>query len=310
MRTGKRPRALGLREVLQDALGVWISGVRDALTLHQCVFFLARSRVIRLRTLQCFMLNGVIFLGSILFFNCAIDPALGVLRRLVQDEEAWATDFVGSSFAVLYKVLWIYPIYCISFVLNTVMYQEVADSALNLLEEKPAEGSPPLARLIHETFRVLQSLVYIIEINLLYYLPFVGPPLYFVHSCWLASIYCFEYRWVHLRWGSNRRLDYFEQHWLYFAGFGFPVSCVSFLCPRFIDAGVFALLFPLSILTAARAEPRPLKASSIRRLPIFIAVQGISCMVLRAFEGRLATAASTAAAGNSETRAKSQQAMR
>jgi len=241
------------------------------------------------------MLNGVIFLGSIILFNWAIDPALGILRRLVQDDEAWATNFVGSSFSVLYKVLWIYPIYCISFVLNTVMYQEVADEALALFQQQPSAAAPPLARLIDETFRVLLNLVYIIQINLLYYLPIFGPALYFLHSCWLASIYCFEYRWVHLRWGSNARLDYFERHWLYFAGFGFPVSVVSFLCPRFVDAGVFALLFPLCILTATTAEPRALKAAPapFRRLPIFVAVQGVSCLVLRHFEGRLATSGSS-----------------
>jgi len=275
---------------IQDAAGIWLSGVRDALTLDQCIVFLAKSKVIRFRTLQCFMLNGVIFLGSILLFNWAIDPALNVLRRLVQDDDAWATEFVGSSFSVLYKVLWIYPIYCISFILNTVMYQEVADSALTLTHRQPPPSALPLfERLIDETFRVLLNLVYVIQINLLYYLPVVGAPLYFVHSCWLASIYCFEYRWVHQRWDSNRRLDYFEKNWLYFAGFGFPVSFVSFLCPRFVDAGVFALLFPICILTATAAEPRELKKPArLRRLPIFFVVQGTSCLVLRFFEGRLA----------------------
>jgi len=286
-------------DLCREAATVWLSGVRDAVTMHQCVFFLARSEVIRLRSLQCFMLNGVIFLGSILLFNWAVDPVLSVMRRLVQDDEVWATDFVAASFSVLYKVLWIYPIYCISFILNTVMYQEVADSALGLLQHKPSRPAPPLERLINEAFRVLLNLVYIIETNLLYYVPVAGPSLYFIHSCWLASIYCFEYRWVHQRWTSNERLDYFERHWLYFAGFGFPVSFVSFLCPRFIDAGVFALLFPVFVLTASNAEPKELQSwpTPLRRLPVFAAVQGSSCLMLRLFEGRLTGPAPDAGAG-------------
>jgi len=285
--TASRPTRLG--DIFREAAAVWLAGVRDALTLHECVFFLARSETIRFRTLQCFMLNGVIFLGSIILFNWVIDPALAMLRHLVKEDEVWATEFVGASLSALYKVLWIYPIYCISFVLNTVMYQEVADSALALRQSKPWKAMPPLERLINEAFRVLLNLVYIIEMDLIYYLPVVGPALYFVHSCWLASIYCFEYRWVHLRWTSNARLEYFERHWLYFAGFGFPVSCVSFLCPRFIDAGVFALLFPLSILTAIVAEPRALRLAPrhLRRLPVFLVVQGTSCLMLRMFETRL-----------------------
>lgn len=174
-----------------------------------------------------------------------------------------------------------------------VMYQEVADSALALHRQETPHSTPALERLINETFRMLLNFVYLAEMYMIYYVPIAGPPLYFLHSCWLASIYCFEYKWVHLRWASNDRLDFFERHWLYFAGFGFPVSIVSFLCPRFIDAGVFALLFPLCILTATAAEPRELRSAPrpLRRLRLFVVVHGVSCFVLRLFRGSLAAAA-------------------
>lgn len=288
-----------INEVLaafREAGSVWLSGVKDSLMLHQCVFFLARSQTIRYRTLQCFILNGVIFLGSIFLFNWAIDPVLSILRRLVQEEEAWATDFIGASFSALYKVLWIYPIYCISFVLNTVMYQEVADSALALLQHKPSRSARPLERLIHETWRALVNFVFLVEMYLIYYIPVIGPWTYFIHSCWMASIYCFEYRWCHLGWTSNARVDYFEGHWLYFAGFGFPVSLLILCCPRFIDTGVFALFFPIFILTATKAEPKALETwpCRLRRLPVFMVVQGISCLLVRVFEGRLKVPTSAA----------------
>jgi len=287
--SGQEERRCNCIEHLREAASIWCGGVKDALMLHQCVFFLARSEVVRKRTLQCFILNGGIFLGSIFLFNFAIAPALGVMRRLVREEEVWAADFVAGSLSALYKVFWIYPIYCVSFVLNTLMYQEIAESALALKQQKPTKSTQHLERLINEVFRVLLNMVYIIEMNLLYYIPVAGPPLYFLHSCWLASIYCFEYRWVHLRWTSNARLDYFERHWLYFAGFGFPVSIISFICPRFIDAGVFALFFPLLVLMATIAEPKELKRAPalLQQLPVFVVIQGTSCLVLRLFEGRL-----------------------
>eukprot|EP00913_Durusdinium_trenchii_P011376 g10687.t1 len=83
------------------------------------------------------------------------------------------------------------------------------------------------------------------------------------------------YGWVHQRWSANARVDYFERHWLYFSGFGFPVSFVSYFCPRFIDAGVFALFFPLFVLTATRAEPKALQEcpKQLQRLPLFFIVQ-------------------------------------
>ncbi|CAJ1334606.1 unnamed protein product [Effrenium voratum] len=103
----------------------------------------------------------------------------------------------------------------------------------------------------------------------------------------MASIYCFEYRWVHQQWSANARVDYFENHWLYFFGFGFPVSFVSVLCPRFINTGVFALFFPLFVLTATRAQPKPLRYPEfLQRLPLFIFVQEVSCGLVRLL-GRL-----------------------
>eukprot|EP00446_Apocalathium_sp_SHHI-4_P035643 CAMPEP_0177323238 /NCGR_PEP_ID=MMETSP0368-20130122/16637_1 /TAXON_ID=447022 ORGANISM="Scrippsiella hangoei-like, Strain SHHI-4" /NCGR_SAMPLE_ID=MMETSP0368 /ASSEMBLY_ACC=CAM_ASM_000363 /LENGTH=353 /DNA_ID=CAMNT_0018782993 /DNA_START=89 /DNA_END=1150 /DNA_ORIENTATION=+ len=300
----RQPRRVEVRDVFREVAAVWSAGVVDAISWHRCIIFWVKSEAIRTRTLQCAMLNGVIFLGSIVLFNWAIGPTLELMRHFMPEEEAWAADFIGAALSALYQVLWIYPIYCISFVLNTVMYQEVADHALALKKSTPTKSSPPLERLINEAFRVLLNTVYIIEMNLLYYIPVAGSSLYFLHSCWLASIYCFEYRWVHLRWTSNERLDYFEKHWLYFAGFGFPVSVVSFLCPRFIDAGMFAVLFPMCILTAIAAEPRALRLAPgvFRRLPVFAVVQGSSCLLLRLFEGRLG-----GAAGNGESKPSSRQ---
>lgn len=282
-----------LRVALSDAFTVWRLGVLDAVSLHRCLVFFVKSELVRVRTVQCFILNGVIFLGSIILWNNVVAPALSFLLRLSADgDESSTAEFIVDLFAVLYKVLWIYPIYCVSFILNTVMYQDVANRALVLCKQQDHPRQVAfMKRLIDEIFRVLLNLVYIIEMNLLYYVPFVGPPIYFVHSCWLASMYCFEYRWVHLRWSSNARLHYFEQNWLYFAGFGFPVSVLSFMCPRFIDTGVFALLFPLCILTSAPAQPQELKEAPkiIRRLPIFSVVQTCSCFVLRLVEGRLSS---------------------
>mmetsp|Transcript_97985 Transcript_97985/g.204401 ORF Transcript_97985/g.204401 Transcript_97985/m.204401 type:complete len:340 (-) Transcript_97985:152-1171(-) len=277
------------KEIIKEFAVVFATGVLDSVALHRCVIFLVKSETIRSRTLQCMMLNGVIFLGSIMLFSWVIEPALRGMRSLVPEEEAWVADWMGSFFSTMYQVLWIYPIYCISFVLNTVMYQEIADSALSLRKAKVSKSGPLLDRLMNEVFRLLLNVVYIIEINLMSYLPRIGNPLFFIHSCWLGSIYCFEYRWVHLRWTSNERLECFEGHWVYFFGFGFPISLLTFFCPRFVDSGVFALFFPLCIMTAIAAEPKPLKLAPtfLKRLPVFAVVQGVSCVLLKVFEGQL-----------------------
>jgi len=156
--------------------------------------------------------------------------------------------------------------------------------------------SPTLqARIVDETFRLLMILIYIVCSQLVFYcLPWgMGEPLYFVLNCWLASLYCFEYRWVFLGWSSRERLGYFERHYLYFAGFGFPIAFASYVSPRFIDNGIFALIFPVFILTAAVAQPRELAgATRWKRLQIFWLVSRITTKLLSFCDRRRSSSSS------------------
>eukprot|EP00435_Cladocopium_sp_Y103_P063109 s298_g24.t1 len=159
----------------------------------------------------------------------------------------------------------------------SALHHSISDPEPRMIVHVQIDSASPTAT-------VLPSSQAVFELS---YIPIIGPLLYFVHSCWMASIYCFEYGWVHQRWSANARVDYFECHWLYFFGFGFPVSFVSYFCPRFIDAGVFALFFPVFVLTATRAEPKALQQcpKQLQRLPLFMVVQGVSCFLVRIFEG-------------------------
>lgn len=50
-----------------------------------------------------------------------------------QDKVEDVRDRVDGFVFLLYQALWMYPIYCISFILNTIWYQEIADDgALSL----------------------------------------------------------------------------------------------------------------------------------------------------------------------------------
>jgi hypothetical protein len=50
-----------------------------------------------------------------------------------------------------------------------------------------------------------------------------------------------------------------EARWAYFAGFGLPITLVSFFHPsRFVNLALFSLGFPFALLMASTAEPTPL----------------------------------------------------
>lgn len=51
-----------------------------------------------------------------------------------QDKVEDVRERVDGFVFLLYQALWMYPIYCISFILNTIWYQEIADDgAFSLL---------------------------------------------------------------------------------------------------------------------------------------------------------------------------------
>jgi etoposide-induced 2.4 mRNA len=61
-----------------------------------------------------------------------------VLYIASKKRQAERTDLMNDSLTVyLLQVLWMYPIYCISFILNTIWYQEIADDAYFQQHGKP-----------------------------------------------------------------------------------------------------------------------------------------------------------------------------
>eukprot|EP00160_Parvularia_atlantis_P000452 Unigene10369_Nuclearia_a/m.31685 Unigene10369_Nuclearia_a/g.31685 ORF Unigene10369_Nuclearia_a/g.31685 Unigene10369_Nuclearia_a/m.31685 type:complete len:142 (-) Unigene10369_Nuclearia_a:66-491(-) len=88
-------------------------------------------------------------------------------------------------------------------------------------------------------------------------IPVIGPWLSFVFISWLYAFYCFEYKWINKGWDLETRLDYFEHHWAYLAGFGAPFAMFTIYFPQFVSGGVFALLFPMYIIMAMATTPLP-----------------------------------------------------
>jgi len=37
---------------------------------------------------------------------------------------------------------------------------------------------------------------------------------------WIYAFYSFEYKWINKGWTLEKRIDYFEERWAYFIGFG------------------------------------------------------------------------------------------
>ncbi|CAK9168247.1 unnamed protein product [Ilex paraguariensis] len=65
-----------LKPKLKQASLLWLEGFKEACCLHRVIIYCLRSSQLLIRTGQCFLLNGFIFLGSILTLKSVIIPTL------------------------------------------------------------------------------------------------------------------------------------------------------------------------------------------------------------------------------------------
>lgn len=319
--------AAGPRHVLAPCLraaSLWIAGFRDACCLHRAYFFCRRSHKVFVKTGQCFLLNGCIFLGSLLFFQRVVIPSLQWLLIFPLQEEH-ASGFGHSFLGTLQRILigvcyvfWLYPLYIISFVINCIWYNEIAQQAFTvseqndhaILQQQPQKVPKSAQRRVNQNSGGIESIllsigeqiysvsmlsVFFVEVFAVSFIPYVGQYLNFLLLSWLYAYYCFDYKWGFAQWNLERRLLFFETNWAFFAGFGSPCVLATFFFTPFVSYGVMAILFPLFVLIATASHPELVVASytggkdshaQLARLPVFYLANMLMLPMLRLFQGK------------------------
>ncbi len=82
------------------------------------------SRVLQRKVAQCFLLNGLIFMGSMLVLQYAAGPAMHWLLHAALS--GWASSgtvkFLDAALVALYTYVWLWPAYAISLLVNLLWY--------------------------------------------------------------------------------------------------------------------------------------------------------------------------------------------
>lgn len=314
----------GLRTKLKQASLLWLEGFMDACCLHRVVIYCLRSRQLAIRTGQCFLFNGLIFLGSIFLLNSVIIPTL---QRILPDQwlkngEPCPIDGISKLYSFLrlgllqlFYVLWFYPLYVFSFILSTMWYNDIAKFGFLVIgkqgptaTEMPGQQELPSSSnatqtdkrtdvggvvigIAEQVYSVVLLTIFFLEVYVIGLIPYVGKPLNFLLISWMYAYYCFEYKWNFSGLSLDKRLDFFESNWAFFAGFGNPCVLPLFFFSPLVSYGVMAILFPLFVLTAAGSDAdklitsqrRKWKGAGLGRLPIFCAADYMSMRILSFF---------------------------
>ncbi|XP_026382239.1 protein EI24 homolog isoform X2 [Papaver somniferum] len=205
----------------------------------------------------------------------------------------------------LFYMLWFYPLYVLSILLSNIWYTDIAKNAYAAMgraepsskkemgdaQNKPAGVGGFMIGFGEHVFSILLLGFFFLEVYAVGYIPYVGKMLSFLLLSWMYAYYCFEYKWSLAEVSLEKRLDFFESNWAFFAGFGSPCVLPIFFYSRLVGSGVLAILFPLFVLTATGSEAdqgincqrKKWMGVGLGRLPIFYAADILSMWALSYF---------------------------
>lgn len=211
------------------------------------------------RLMQCCLLNGGVFLLSLVLFHYALLPllhlCLGVLfRGHVSSIWSWLQPLLSYTFGLL----WVLPVFLLSKVVNCFWFQDIADQAYRHFRGRP-QALTSISRIVADNlFSLFVQALFLIQSQLVCLLPIspLGQLIGFLHLSLLYSLYTFEYKWYNMGWELHHRLHTLEENWPYFVGFGMPLALVTSVPESNLISGcLFSILFPLFIISGHEALP-------------------------------------------------------
>uniref|UniRef100_A0A803LJR6 Uncharacterized protein n=1 Tax=Chenopodium quinoa TaxID=63459 RepID=A0A803LJR6_CHEQI len=235
-----------LAKLKQGSL-LWFYGFKEACCVHRVAIFCYRSKSLLIRTSQCFLFNGFIFLGR---YNdiakhgfIAMGKHKPSTARMAAEKEASIVQIPGS--------------------------------------DKSAGLEGIMIGIGEQVYSVLLLSFFFLEVFATGFIPYAGKALNFLLLSWM-------YKWNLSGVTLDRRLDFFESNWAFFAGFGSPCVLAIFFFPPLESYAVMATLFPLFVLTATGSDADNLVSSlrkqwlgvGLGRVPIFCGADTVSMKVL------------------------------
>ncbi|KAK4318440.1 hypothetical protein Pmani_010549 [Petrolisthes manimaculis] len=242
------------------------------------------------RVLQCCFLNGVLFGLSLVLFNYVLLPSLqwflGVCLAESGAGSVW--PYLRPTLTTVFNMLWVLPLFLLSRIINTIWFQDIADSAYRQRQGRPQLISSVSKLVADVLISIFIEVLFLIQANVVMMVsPLMGVGLVLsgVHMCMLNALYAFEYRWFNMGWELYKRLSFIEQNWPYFMGFGAPLAVITmYPSSVYVSGCLFALLFPVFIISANEADP--ILNTNGYQLKLFALVVGVSNRIIQSLVTR------------------------
>jgi etoposide-induced 2.4 mRNA len=249
---------------------VWFAGFFDALAFGRAATILMRSKKAYSTILNCFLLNGLLLLGSYFIYEYLVGPGI---KNIIPTERG--LHFV---FSTVYYVCWVYPVYVFSYVVNLAWYNDIAQQAFifsgHTTEDKVGDSiGKKMSDIVYDLALCGSFMIVTIAISTfltnVFSLEATADVFKFIQLSWLYAFYCFDCKWsLRGKWGITKRVQVFETYWVYMSGFGTPFTLAFYFFPYLVSNGIFALLYPVFLILAVRAKPQ--KTDNAKYIPLHL----------------------------------------
>ena len=269
-----------MRQIVHHMIDSYITGVADSLNMTEAV----KAIVKKDRTIKnvkiCLLLNLVIITGSAILFEFIIKPFVNniIVNNIspinsntdnldVNETEINTDNFllalfkkinISECFDFFVNLFWLYPIYGLSLFINMIVYQNIADDVYEILDNKTVVHQMDYITMIKNIgmffYRLLLTLMMIIQVMILSYIPYLGKIISFTITSLLYSFYCFEYKWNKQHIYLDKQMSIIENNCYYFLGFGTIISLSIHTLPFIIGNSIASTLFPLYIVIATMSD--------------------------------------------------------
>ncbi|XP_003748650.1 etoposide-induced protein 2.4 homolog [Galendromus occidentalis] len=247
----------------------------------------ARPKIIH-RLIQCCLLNGGVFMLSLLLFNYALLPGLQMaLSVVLEGSTSGIWTWLEPTLSAVFGFLWVMPVFILTRIVNCIWFLDIADQAYRHLRGRPQALHSVKRFIVDSIFSYSVQVIFLIQTQLVCLFPIapIGQIIGLLHLSILYSLYVFEYKWCNQGREFLYRLSALEDNWPYFVGFGMPLAVMTSISESRLIAGcLFAILFPLFIISATEAVTTPRK---MRPLHLFTPSLWLTNMIFNRYIKRM-----------------------
>ena len=255
---------------VSNCLQEFLSGIFDSFKIIKCLKIFIENEVIFRNIVFCLVLNGVLYLGSIYFYNYFISFYVNILFE-------WLLPGYNVVRVVnfFFYIFWLLPMYFVCNVLTSFWVDTIVSSTMEIYGFNKSRLPPK--NIINTLSNLLQKHILLVSFFILlstvsFISPFVGIFTTVIFTCLVNSIYTFEYVLSKIHLKDYKDILYLlEERFFYFIGFGILLSILlNLINSAIINSTIFLMFFPFFLMTSIELENSRFNNLKIEKRPLKI----------------------------------------